>query len=75
MSLKIPKRQDRLTALVCSNMTESDTLPLLVIGKSARPSCFKNAKTNSTLHESNKKACMTSEFIRDWLNKIDKVIQ
>jgi hypothetical protein len=56
-------------------MTGSDKLPLLVIHKSARPRCFKNAKSIPTLYESNKKACMTSELFKDWLIKIDNIIQ
>ena len=39
------RSKERLTVLVCANMTGTDKLPLLVIGKYARPSCFKNIKT------------------------------
>lgn len=69
------RRKDRLISLVCSNMTGSDKLRHLVIHKSARPRCFKNAKSISTLYESNTKACMTSELFKDWLIKIDNIIQ
>ena len=66
------KSKDRLTALVCANMSGNDKLPLLIIGKYARPRCFKNIKTLPTLYTSNKKAWMTSEIFSDWLRKLDK---
>lgn len=42
------KSKERLTAMVCANMTGNDKLPLLIIGKSAKPRCFKNKKTLPT---------------------------
>lgn len=33
--------KERLTALVCANMSGNDKLPILVIGKSKNPRCFK----------------------------------
>lgn len=38
------KSKDRLTALVCANMSGNDKLPLLIIGKYARPRCFKTSR-------------------------------
>ncbi|XP_069134649.1 tigger transposable element-derived protein 6-like [Argopecten irradians] len=63
--------KERLTAMVCSNMSGSDKLPLLVIGKSQNPRCFKNIKTLPTLYRANKKAWMTSELFIEWLRKFD----
>lgn len=40
--------KDRLTALVCSNMSGNDKLPLLIIGKSLNSLCFKNVKSLPT---------------------------
>ena len=37
--------KDRLTTMVCANMSGSDKLPILVIGKSKNPRCFKNVKS------------------------------
>ena len=37
--------KDRLIVLVATNATGSEKLPLLAIGKSANPRCFKNIKT------------------------------
>ena len=64
--------KDRLTALVCSNMSGTDKLPLLVIGKSKNPRCFKHVKSLPTEYLANKKAWMTSEIFIDWLHKVDK---
>ena len=69
------KSKERLTALVCANMTGNDKLPLLIIGKSANPRCFKNKKTLPTPYTSNKKAWMTSEIFTDWLRNLDQKLQ
>ncbi len=34
------RSKERLSVLVCANMDASDKLPLLVIGKAAKPRCF-----------------------------------
>jgi len=34
--------KDSITALACANATGSDRLPMLVIGKSKKPRCFKH---------------------------------
>ena len=36
--------KERITALVCANMSGTDKLPMFVLGKSAKPRCF-TAKT------------------------------
>ena len=66
------RSKERLTVMVCANMSGSDKLPLLVIGKFANPRCFKNLKTLPTQYENNKKAWMTSDIFTSWLKKIDK---
>jgi len=37
--------KERLTVMVCANMSGTDKVPIYVIGKSAKPRCFKNAVT------------------------------
>jgi transposase-like protein len=64
--------KERLTALVTANMSGSQKLPLLVIGKSAKPRCFKNVKTLPTEYVANKKAWMTSELFSNWLCDLNK---
>ena len=43
-------------------MNGSKKLPLLLIGKSANPRCFKNVKNNPIEYLANKKAWMTSVY-------------
>lgn len=64
--------KDRATILLCVNMSGTEKLPLLVIGKSAKPRCFKNIKSLPTEYKSNKKAWMTSSIFQEWLIGIDK---
>lgn len=74
VSCKGGKRsKNRLIVMVCSNMSGTDKLPLLVIGKSARSRCFKNVKSLLTIYESNRKAWMTSDMFKNWLVQIDKI--
>ena len=48
--------KERLTLALCANMDGCDKLPLLVIGKAAKPRCFKNVATLPVYYESNHKA-------------------
>ena len=53
-------------------MDGSEKLPLLMIGKSANPRCFKNVKTKPVEYKSNNKAWMTGEIFERWLLKINR---
>ncbi|ELU05436.1 hypothetical protein CAPTEDRAFT_46694, partial [Capitella teleta] len=63
--------KNRLTVLVCANMTGTTKLPLLVIGKSAKPRCFKNVKSLPCEYKANKSAWMTSELFLQWLQSVN----
>lgn len=65
------KRKERLSVLVAANMDGSEKLPLLVIGKSMRPRCFKN-KHLPTKYEANTNAWMTRQIFLEWLVKLDE---
>ena len=69
------KNKNRTTVLVCSNMTGTEKLPLLVIGRFAKPRCFKNIGTLPVQREANHKAWMVSELFTKWLTKLDKEYQ
>ena len=56
------RSKERLTVMVCCNMSGSDKTPLLVLGKSEKPRCFKNVKSLPAEYKANKKAWMTSEI-------------
>ncbi|GFN78561.1 tigger transposable element-derived protein 6 [Plakobranchus ocellatus] len=66
------KAKGRLTVLVAANMSRSEKLPLLIIGKSAKPGCFNNTKKLPVEYAANKKAWMTSDIFISWLQKLDR---
>ena len=64
--------KDRITALMaCSAAGEK--LPLLVIGKSAKPRAFKGYPVESlgVTYRHNKKAWMTTVLFTEWLKSVD----
>lgn len=65
------RSKERLTVLLCANADGTEKLPPLVIGKFAKPRCFKNVKTLPTPYTSNKKAWVTTKVFGDWLRSID----
>lgn len=67
--------KERVTVLVGANMDGSEKLPLLLIGKSARPHCFRHVKTTPIQYKSNKKAWMTSVLFEEWLLNLDSIFQ
>lgn len=56
--------KERITVLLATDMTGQNKLPPLVIGKSAKPRCFKGVKSLPFTYKSNKKAWMTSELFK-----------
>lgn len=63
--------KERLTVLVGANMSGSDKLKLLVIGKSKNPRCFKGITSLPVTYESNSKAWMTQALFSKWLHTED----
>ena len=63
--------KERLTALVCANMTGTEKMPLLVLGQSKNPRCFKLVKSLPVTYRANKKAWMTGALFTDWVKKVD----
>ncbi|XP_060084566.1 tigger transposable element-derived protein 4-like [Ylistrum balloti] len=53
-------------------MTGTEKLPLFIIGKSAKPRCFKNVHSLPTEYTANKKAWMTVDIFTKWLHQIDR---
>ncbi|XP_064475752.1 tigger transposable element-derived protein 4-like [Ornithodoros turicata] len=62
----------RVTVLVGANMTGTDKLKLLVIGKAKSPRCFKNKKTLPVAYASNSKSWMTQALFEQWLREMDR---
>ncbi|KAK0062605.1 jerky protein, partial [Biomphalaria pfeifferi] len=55
--------------MVCANVSGTHTLPLLVIGKSKKPRCFKNVSCLPTLYKAQKSAWMNSALFSEWYTK------
>ena len=69
------KAMDRITALLCTNMSGTEKRPLLVIGKSKHPRSFpKNLHNLPVEYDSNKKAWMTRDRFTRWLLQWDKAL-
>ena len=66
------RSKDRLTVMPCSNMTGTDKLPLLVIGKAQKPRCFKNVKSLPVTYKANKCSWMTGAIFTEWVTDWDK---
>lgn len=61
----------RLTVLVAASMA-GEKLPLFVIGRSAKPRCFRGWKNLPTAYTGQRKAWMTSEIFESWVRDLDK---
>ena len=65
------KAKERITVLVCANMDGSDKRPLLIIGKSNQPRCFR-VPTLTTPCTSSSNAWMTSSIFCKWLIDLNR---
>lgn len=57
--------KDRVTVMVCANATGTHRLPLLLIGKSKNPRCFKNVKV-PLIYANQQKAWMNTDVFINW---------
>ena len=64
--------KDRVTILPCANMSGTDKLDLLVIGKSKQPHCLRGIKTYPVTWRNNPTAWMTGPLFTEWLQKLDR---
>ena len=64
---------ERITLLLCANMTGADKRKLLVIGKSKSVRCFKGNDLSKlpVIYKSNSVAWMTGDIFRAWLQSWD----
>lgn len=63
--------KERVTCLVGSNMTGSEKLKLLIIGKSKNPRCFQKIKSLPVDYVANQRSWMTADLFTSWLLKLD----
>lgn len=69
--------KERISLLLGSNMTGTDKLKPLVIGRAAKPRCFKGVQVESlpVYYKANAKAWMTSEIFNQWLSSWNRKLQ
>lgn len=65
---KVPK--DRVTVMVCTNASGTHKIPLLIIGKSQKPRCFKNIRKLPVEYRGQKSAWITKDLTLDWYKNI-----
>lgn len=65
----------RLTVLLCTNSDGSDKRVPLVIGKSARPRCFKGTHRMPVKYVANTKAWMTRDIFSEWLTDFNNDVK
>lgn len=63
--------KERVTILFAANMDGSQKLKPLLIGKSAKPRCFKGIKSFPMTYRFNRKAWMTTNLFQEWLLDLD----
>ena len=65
------KSKERLTLLATSNATGTHKLPLVLIGKAAKPRCFKNVNMAAlpVKYRNQKNAWMDSQLFEDWFRR------
>ena len=67
------KNKERLSIALCTNANGSHKLRPLIIGKSAKPRCFKNIKLSNLpmTYRHNSKAWMLITLFQEWLREFD----
>lgn len=66
------EREEWITLMIAANMNGTEKLPLLAIGKSARPRCLKNVRNLPVKYKFNKKASMKSDIFSELVIKLDR---
>ena len=68
--------KDRITVALCTNVDGSDRIQPWIIGKSAKPRCFKDFVPSNYVHYvNNTKAWMTGHLFSEFLHHFDKHIK
>jgi DDE superfamily endonuclease/Tc5 transposase DNA-binding domain len=70
------KNKERLSVALCANADGSHKLNPLIIGKSAKPRCFKNVriKNLAMTYRNNTKAWMLTTTFQEWLHEFDRQV-
>ena len=71
---KVPK--ERITALVCANMSGTEKLPILAIGKFNKPRCFPRDQSRlPVIYRHSKNSWMTGYIFTQWLQNWDRSLR
>jgi len=62
--------KDRLTVMPCCNSTGQHKFPLMIIGKSRNPRCFKDNTLPTMHYRSSKNAWQTRELFHEWFHDV-----
>ncbi|XP_054281171.1 jerky protein homolog-like [Macrosteles quadrilineatus] len=62
--------KSRITAMVCANKTGTHRLPLLIIGKSKNPRCFKGIVKLPLTYKSQKNSWMDTSIFVEWYDTV-----
>ncbi|XP_050069536.1 tigger transposable element-derived protein 4-like [Anopheles maculipalpis] len=67
--------QENLTVLLCANITGTEKLPILVIGRTKWPELLEDKQNPSVRYEINAKAWITAPIFLEWLTELnDKMV-
>jgi hypothetical protein len=70
----IKVNKERITILVCANLDGTEKLPLVVIGKSKQPRCFRNTKLLQCTYCHKKTAWITCEIFQEFIGSLERRI-
>ncbi|XP_067120113.1 jerky protein homolog-like [Centruroides vittatus] len=62
--------KSRITVMVCGNVTGTHRLPLLIVGKSKNPRCFKGIKKLPVIYKNQKNSWMDTSIFIEWYDTI-----
>lgn len=65
------RSKERVSVLVCANMTGTEKLKLIVIGKAYEPRCFRGKSKVPVVYENNEKSWMTSIIFTRFMKQLD----
>ncbi|XP_072172602.1 tigger transposable element-derived protein 4-like [Diadema setosum] len=66
------QNKDRVNVMLCANMSGTEKLKPLVIGKAKKPRSLKNVRSLPVSNTANKKAWMVSEEFTAWVKQLDR---
>ncbi len=66
------KSKERISVFVGSNMTGSEKLKLLVIGRAKKPHCFRGKESIPIIDRNNLSSWMTTETFTEFLHNLNK---